>query len=78
MAYMRRIEVLEALKEADISERGLAEFFALTDEQFELWDRICWKPLTEKQRKRKQYEIQRLVEPVCAGEESSSEEDASC
>jgi hypothetical protein len=51
MAYMRRIEVLEALKEAGISERGLAEFFALTDEQFELWDRICWKPLTEKERK---------------------------
>jgi hypothetical protein len=48
MPNMRRLEVLEALKEAGISERGLAEFFALTDEQFELWDRICWKPLTRK------------------------------
>lgn len=50
MPSLRRLEVLEALKEAGISERGLEEFFALTDEQFELWDRICWKPLTEKER----------------------------
>jgi len=37
---MRRYEVLQELIEQGISERGLAEFFALTDEQFELWDRI--------------------------------------
>ncbi len=37
---MRRYWVLQDLIEQGISKRGLAEFFALTDEEFELWDRV--------------------------------------
>ena len=37
---MRRLEVLMELIEAGATERELADFFALTQEQFELWDRI--------------------------------------
>jgi hypothetical protein len=37
----RRYEVLQELIEKGASDRALADFYALTDDQFELWDRAC-------------------------------------
>ena len=37
---MRRLEVLMELINSGASKKELADFFALTQEEFELWDRI--------------------------------------